>query len=216
MDLVIFDCDGVLVDSEMLASRALAAYLTDLGRPTTDAECRAHFTGISLKSVAEKARTLWDLHLPDDFVGQLRKRDKAIFEAELQPVPGVREALQALTMGMCVASSGTLEKINHSLDITGLAPFFGDRLYSAQQVEHGKPAPDLFQLAHREMGAPELCRTAVIEDSPAGVQGARAAGMWVFGFVGGSHCGPDTAVALKKAGAHEVFDDMRNLASLLA
>ena len=216
MDLVIFDCDGVLVDSEMLASRALAAYLSDLGRPTTDAECRAHFTGLSLKSVAEKVQTMWAMTLPDDFVSQLRNADKAIFEAQLQAIPGIRQALESLTIPFCVASSGTLEKITHSLTITGLLDHFDGHLFSAQQVKNGKPAPDLFQLAHQQMGAPDPCRTAVIEDSPAGVQGARAAGLWVLGFVGGSHCGPDTAAALQGAGAHVIFDDMRDLAELLS
>jgi len=215
--LVIFDCDGVLVDSEMIASRELAAYLSDLGRPTQAHECRAAFTGMSIKSVGELVQRDWGLDLPDDFVDQLRARDRVAFERDLQAVHGVAELLQRLShsqTAFCVASSGTPGEIRHSLGITGLITHFGERLFSASQVAHGKPAPDLFELAAYEMGtAPENC--VVIEDAAPGVRGGVTAGMEVLGFVGASHAGPETAEALKASGAHIVFSEMSELPKLL-
>jgi len=215
--LVIFDCDGVLVDSEMIASHELAAYLSELGRPTDGAECRATFTGMSIKSVGEVLRHEWGLALPDDFIERLRARDRVAFERNLQPISGITKILDHLKQAQiqyCVASSGTPEKIHHSLSITGLAAHFGDNLFSASQVEHGKPAPDLFALAAVEMGAAvEDC--VVIEDAPAGIQGAVAAGMDVLGFTGGAHCDVNSANALLFAGAKTTFTDMADLPDLL-
>lgn len=200
---VIFDCDGVLVDSELIASRELAAYLTDLGRPTTGQECRDNFTGLSLQSVAGKVKQSWGVTLPDDFVTDLRRRDVHAFERDLTAVPGVSDVLDALDAAgvrYCVASSGTPEKIHHSLNLTKLLDRFDGHLFSATQVGHGKPAPDLFLHAAASMGvAPKTC--TVIEDSPAGVTAGKAAGMRVLGFTGGSHCGPGYSSGLKQADA---------------
>lgn len=213
--LIIFDCDGVLVDSELIASRELAAYLTHLGRPTTDAECRETFTGLSIQAVGEKVRRDWKFDLPDDFVAALRQRDRAAFDRDLTAIPGVEAVLDHLDargLRYCVASSGTPEKIRHSLELTGLIRRFGAHLFSASQVTHGKPAPDLFLFAARTMGsAPQDC--LVIEDSPAGVAGAKAAGMRVLGFTGGGHCGP--GYAAKLADADAVFSDLGKLRDLL-
>ena len=214
-NLVIFDCDGVLVDSEMIASRELAAFLTDLGRPTTDAECREAFTGLSIRSVGDKVRDDWGLSLPDDFIEQLRERDRTAFERDLKAVPGVEavlDSLESARVRVCVASSGTPEKIRHSLTITSLLERFDGHLFSASQVERGKPAPDLFLHAAQAMNAdPAGC--LVIEDSPAGIAGARAAGMRVLGFAGGGHCGPGYADKLVEA--ERVFDAMADLPGLL-
>jgi len=213
--LVIFDCDGVLVDSELIASRELAAYLSDLGRPTSAEQCREAFTGLSLKAVADMVRKDWGVALPDDFVSALRARDQKAFERDLKAIPDIEhtlDALDAMKIRYCVASSGMPEKIHHSLTLTGLLHRFDGHLFSAAQVEHGKPAPDLFLLAARTLGiAPADCW--VIEDSPAGVQGAKAAGMRVLGFTGGSHCGPRYAEKLSAADA--VFADMRDLLNYL-
>lgn len=199
--LVIFDCDGVLVDSEMIASRELARYLTDLGRPTQDAECRHAFTGLSIQSVGDKVRTEWGVALPATFVEELRARDRVAFERDLKAVPGVTDALDALDrlgIAYCVASSGMPEKIRHSLTITRLIDRFDGNLFSAKQVANGKPAPDLFLLAAETMGfAPAHC--LVIEDSLAGVEAARRASMRVLGFVGGSHCDQGYDEKLKDA-----------------
>ena len=213
--LIIFDCDGVLVDSELIASQELAAYLSDLGRPTTGAECREAFTGISIQAVCDKVRRDWGLDLPHDFVAALRERDRHAFARDLRAIPGIFTALDALDakgLRYCVASSGTPEKVRHSLEITDLIHRFNGHLFSASQVAHGKPAPDLFLFAARSMNtSPNDCR--VIEDSPAGVAGAKAAGMRVLGFTGGGHCGPNYAAKLNAADT--VFDDMAALVSLL-
>lgn len=214
-ELVIFDCDGVLVDSELIASRELAAFLTDLGRPTEAAECREQFTGLSIQAVGEKVRAHWGVALPADFVAQLRARDQEAFERDLTAIPGIEAVLDAVSgagVHMCVASSGTPEKIRHSLELTGLIDRFDGDLFSAAEVEHGKPAPDLFLHACARMNArPET--TFVIEDSAAGVAGAKAAGMRVLGFTGGGHCGP--GYAAKLSGADAVFADMAELPGLL-
>lgn len=213
--LIIFDCDGVLVDSELIASRELAAYLSDLGRPTHAEECREVFTGLSLQAVSALLVEKWGVALPNDFVAQLRTRDRAAFERDLKPVPGIFHALTALEqkdIPYCVASSGTPEKIRHSLTLAGLLERFDDHLFSASQVVHGKPAPDLFLLAAHTMGmAPAAC--IVVEDSAAGVQGAKAAGMRVLGFTGASHCGPGYAAKLNQADA--VFSDLDALLDYL-
>ena len=213
--LIIFDCDGVLVDSEMIASRQLAAFLSELGRPTTPAECRATFTGMSIKSVGELVCRDWDMTLPNDFVEQLRLRDIDAFARELKPIQGVADILSELSSSQtafCVASSGTPEKIRHSLTITGLLDFFNGNLFSASQVTHGKPAPDLFEFAAYEMGVPPE-QSIVIEDAAPGVQGGVAAGMTVFGFTGGSHCTDETQEQLRSSGAAEVCTSMDEILS---
>lgn len=212
---IIFDCDGVLVDSELISSRELASFLSDLGRPTSAEECRENFTGLSLKSVSDMVREDWGVTLPEDFITALRTRDQAAFDRDLKAIPGIHEALDILDnrgLRYCVASSGSPEKIQHSLMLTNLTDRFGDHVFSATNVAHGKPAPDLFLWAAQTMGAaPADC--VVIEDSPAGVQAAKAAGMRVLGFTGGAHCGEGYAQKLKNADV--VFDDMAALGELL-
>ena len=215
--LIIFDCDGVLVDSEMIASRELAYFLSDLGRPTQPAECRELFTGMSIKSVAQLVKLNWGLALPDNFVEQLRERDRSAFERELKAVPHVKDVLAQVRradIALCVASSGTPEKVRHSLSLTGLLDFFDGHLFSATQVAHGKPAPDLFTLAATRMGI-AAAHCLVIEDAAPGVQGGVAAGMEVFGFIGASHCGPQSGHALRASGASRIFDNMTALPALL-
>ncbi|OEJ64064.1 HAD family hydrolase [Magnetovibrio blakemorei] len=217
LQLVIFDCDGVLVDSEMIASRELALYLSDLGHPTEAAECRQLFTGMSIQSVADKVGTEWGLSVPIDFIEHLRARDRIAFERELKAVAHVEEALEHLhqaNIPFCVASSGTPEKIRHSLELTELLPWFDNHLFSATQVAHGKPAPDLFTFAAKRMGVP-AGHCLVIEDATPGVQGGVAAGMDVFGFIGASHCTPHSGEALLASGAKCIFEHMADLPALL-
>ncbi len=216
--LVIFDCDGVLVDSESLANRVLAAYLTELGLPTTFDESVARYIGTSIASVRAKAEADLGRPLPDDFETELWARDRVVFDRDLKPISGVAAALKAIVAGggeTCVASSGSPQKIRHSLSLTGLGQHFDERIYSASQVAHGKPAPDLFEFAARQMSA-AVDDCLVIEDSTAGVTAARAAGMRVFGFTGGGHATPTLAETLKAAGAALVFDNMRRLPGLVA
>jgi len=212
-DLLIFDCDGVLVDSEMIASENLAAHLGDHGVDISAAQCRRRFTGYSLEKMMAEL-TDDGARLPDDFLATLRQRDVIAFARNLKPLPGINSFLKESTLPRCVASSGITEKIRTNLYTTGLLGFFEQAIFSADMVAHAKPAPDLFLLAARQMGAdPKRC--LVIEDSALGIQGAIRAGMRVFGFCGGSHCGPDYAEMLRDAGAPVVFDDMVDLAELI-
>ncbi|MGZ8410023.1 MAG: HAD family hydrolase [Hyphomicrobium sp.] len=145
--LVIFDSDGVLVDSEPIASRVLAEALTDLGFATSSRDAIDRYTGISLKAVLAKIEAEWGRRLPADFVATLGQRDVAAFQAELQPMSGILEALEALdqvNVAKCVASSGTLAKLRVTLGVSGLIRYFEPHIFSAEMVESGKPAPDLF------------------------------------------------------------------------
>ncbi|WP_316975851.1 HAD family hydrolase [Shumkonia mesophila] len=213
-DLVIFDCDGVLVDSELLASRLLAEALAAEGYAVTEADCRARFTGISIRSVIEIIEAERGTPLPADFEDKVRANDLAVFARELKAVPGVAAALARIPTAKCVASSGAPEKIRHSLTVTGLIDFFAPHLFSAHMVRRGKPAPDLFLFAAAKMGV-EAARCVVVEDSAAGVAAAGAAGMPVLGFAGGGHAGDGYAAMLKATGAARVFDDMAELPALL-
>lgn len=213
-DLVIFDCDGVLVDSEVISCRVHAEALTLHGYPITTEQVGARFMGRSaLDAHAEIGRELGRV-LPDDFE-ELRKA--AILNAlatSLEPIPHIHVALDAITLPICVASSGFPAKIKQSLTSTHLHARFAPHIFSASQVARGKPAPDLFLFAAEQMKAsPGRC--LVIEDSLPGITGALAAGMTVLGFHGGSHCRPGYGATLHAAGAVATFDDMRQLPGLI-
>jgi HAD superfamily hydrolase (TIGR01509 family) len=208
VDLVIFDCDGVLVDSERLAVRIEAEVISSLGWPLTEPEIVERFVGRSDSYMqAEIERRIgravdWDV--------EFAPRYREVFERELTPVSGVVDALDAITTATCVASSGTHEKLRFTLGLTGLYDRFAGRIFSVTEVANGKPAPDLFLHAANRMGVGPV-RCAVVEDSVAGIQAGVAAGMQVFGFAGGV----TDAAKLRRDGVH-VFDDMRSLAALLA
>ena len=200
--LVIFDCDGVLVDSEPIASRVLAEALSEIGFPLTAQQAIDRYTGISVGAVLARVEAEWGRRLPADFAALLGERDRAAFAAELQPVSGVVEMLAGLDLPRCVASSGSIEKIRSNLRITGLLPYLEPHLFSATMVARGKPAPDLFLHAAAMMAVPPA-RCVVVEDSLAGVRAARAAGMRVFGFHGGGHARPDAAAEIGRASCRE-------------
>jgi HAD superfamily hydrolase (TIGR01509 family) len=214
-DLVIFDCDGVLVDSEALACVVHADVLTQHGYPITADQVHERFLGRSAREARFEVEAEMGRALPDDYTAQLRATIDRVFDAKLQPIPHIAETLAQLTKPICVASSGTPTRIRSSLTTTGLLARFDPHLFSALQVDRGKPAPDLFLFAAAQMGvAPERC--VVIEDSIPGVTAGVAAGMTVFGYHGGSHCSPASAEGLRAVGAHLVFDDMRQLPGLIA
>ncbi|WP_262296200.1 HAD family hydrolase [Microvirga sesbaniae] len=207
--LLIFDCDGVLVDSEPLSCRIDAEILTECGVPYTAEDVARDFTGVSIKDQIARIESERGVRLPDDFTERLNRTLFQRFEAELKPIAGVRDAILSLPLPRCVASSSIPERIALSLRVTGLADLF-DHVFSSTQVARGKPAPDLFLHAAGQMNArPEDC--LVVEDSVAGVQAAIAAGMRVIGFAGGGHCGPDHAEKLRWAGAPVVIDRMAEL-----
>jgi HAD superfamily hydrolase (TIGR01509 family) len=215
-DLTIFDCDGVLVDSEVISCRAHADTLTRHGYPITSDQVFDRFLGRSMRKATLEIEAELGRRLPDDFHTQVYAEIFRLFAASLEATPHIEEALAAIALPVCVASSGPPEKISTSLNHVGLYGRFAPHIFSfsAVQVPNGKPAPDLFLFAAERMRtSPERC--LVIEDSVAGVTGARAAGMTVLGYHGGSHCRPNTADMLRAAGAATTFDDMRQLPGLI-
>ena len=215
VDLVIFDCDGVLVDSEVISCRVHATVLTRNGYPITTEQVHDRFLGRSLRDSSLEVEAEIGRSLPDDFDVQVKRELFNAFTATLQAMPHIDDALTAITQAVCVASSGPPDKIRHSLTHVALYDRFSPNIYSAVQVERGKPEPDLFLFAAERMGV-SPARCLVIEDSIPGVTGARAAGMTVLGFHGGSHCGVGYCNRLRKAGASVTFDDMRQLPGLIA
>jgi HAD superfamily hydrolase (TIGR01509 family) len=184
--LIIFDCDGVLIDSEIISADVLVA-LAARHRVTIDrAYVRNHFQGRSFPTVARIIRDSFAVDLPPDFEANYRAELLARFEADLRPTPGIADVLARLTVPSCVATSSSPPRAARSLAISGFAPFFADRVFTASLVPRGKPAPDLFLHAAARMGhPPERC--LVIEDSKPGVEAAQAAGMPVLIYAGASH-----------------------------
>jgi HAD superfamily hydrolase (TIGR01509 family) len=210
MTLLIFDCDGVLVDSEHLACAALAEVMTTLGHSMTADEAMRTFAGRSLKDVLARAERLLSRPIPKDLGEQAAVQLMARFRRELQAVAGVKEAIAALPYRRCVASSSDPSRLTLSLDVTGLSALFRNNVFSAVEVANGKPAPDLFLLAARRLGEdPSSC--IVIEDSVLGVEAAGAAGMAAIGFAGASHANQGLAERLAAAGAEPVIHSMANL-----
>ncbi len=215
VDLIIFDCDGVLVDSEVISCRAHAETLTRHGYPITADQVLDRFLGRSMRQATLEVEAELGRGLADDFHTQVYAEVFRLFAASLTAIPHIEEALAAIALPVCVASSGPPEKISASLNRVGLYDRFAPNIFSASEVRNGKPAPDLFLLAAARMkAAPDRC--LVIEDSVAGIAGARAAGMAVLGFYGGSHCREGYAETLRAAGAAMTFDDMRQLPALIA
>ena len=206
-DLIIFDCDGVLVDSEVLSCRCLSEVLAGYGINLNLDEALNLFLGRSSTAVLDHYQAL-GRSIPAQFYDELRIGVRAAFLSGLCPIDGVRSVLEGLEVPYCVASSSDLDRVSFSLSLTGLAPHFGTRLYSAQMVERGKPAPDLFLYAAERMQANSR-RTLVVEDSVSGITAAKAAGMTAWGFVGGSHYqSRDGKAILLGAGADRVFERM--------
>ena len=207
--LVIFDCDGVVVDSEPLANRVLNARLEALGLPLSLEESAARFTGRSMAGCVALVERLLGRPVPENFVADLRRETRAAFERGLEPVPGIVAVLERLPLPFCLASSGSHEKIRHSLRLTGTDRYFGqDRIFSAEDVARGKPAPDLFLHAASRCGVrPGACTG--VEDSVPGVEAAVGAGMRVLGFA--ARTPPRT---LEVAGA-TIFSKMDQLPGLL-
>ena len=212
--LVIFDCDGVLVDSERLSIRVDMVYLERLGWPMTEAEIVERFVGRSDADMRATIEAQLGGPIPADIDEEFETLYRETLERELEPVEGVAAVLETLEregVPVCVASSGTHAKIGRSLARTGLARFFDDRIFSATDVTHGKPAPDLFLHAAATMGV-KPSRCAVIEDSAYGVQAALAAGMRAYGYAGGVTPGERLRTA---GGEVTLFDAMSELVALL-
>jgi HAD superfamily hydrolase (TIGR01509 family) len=206
-DLIIFDCDGVLVDSEVLSCRCLSDVLAGYGISLGLDQALDLFLGRSMTAVLDHYKTIGRLD-PEQFSAELRAGVRAAFLSALCPIEGVSSVLEGLHTPHCVASSSDVDRVSFSLSLTGLASHFDGRLYTSQMVERGKPAPDLFLHAAERMQA-DPGRTLVIEDSISGVRAGKAAGMTVWGFVGGSHYqSRDGKAILCEAGADRVFGRM--------
>ncbi|MET3581470.1 HAD superfamily hydrolase (TIGR01509 family) [Mesorhizobium robiniae] len=212
-ELVIFDCDGVLIDSEILACRIDAEELNAIGYPITLEEVVLRFTGLpsgSMRAVVER-----DLGrpLPDNFEAIIRKKTSDAYRTDLTAIAGMAEFIDALDIPACVASSSAPDKLRYGLELTGLYQRFAPNVFSTTMVANGKPAPDLFLHAARTMGV-EPDRCVVVEDSTAGVRAGVAAGMHVVGFTAGSHCGQGHGERLLEAGALSIASHPEVLATL--
>ncbi len=213
-ELIIFDCDGVLIDSEAVACRVDAGCFAEVGITISAETIMDRYLGISAAAMCADIEQRHGCRLPDDFPDTMRQRIAAAFETELMAIPGVEAVLEALPQRRCVASSSAPDRLRHSLSLTGLLRYFDPHVFSATQVAHGKPAPDLFLFAAAAMQAtPASC--VVIEDSIPGVQAAVAAGMRVLGFTGGGHCRPGHADRLRTAGAAAVASEARQIPDLI-
>lgn len=213
--LVIFDCDGVLVDSEPIAIDVLIETVAARGVAIGRASAYRDFLGRTLKAVSASLKAQYGVEMDEGALADMRHALYGRYQRDLKPMPGIADVIDRLDMPICVASSSVLERIEVSLKLTGLYARFAPHIYSATMVQKGKPAPDLFLHAAEKMGvAPDQC--VVIEDSPAGVQAAQAAGMAVFAFTGGGHVGPAGLVdALSALEPDLMFDDLRRLPDLL-
>jgi HAD superfamily hydrolase (TIGR01509 family) len=210
MPLLIFDCDGVLVDSEPIACAAFAHVVTSLGHAMTTADVVRDFGGRSLADATKEVEKRLGRPIPADTWEQAGRDLLERFRCELEAMPGLQEAISALPYPRCVASSSVPDRIRVSLEVTGLAPLFGPHVFSAVQVRRGKPAPDLFLFAAEQMGH-GAADAVVIEDSVFGIRAARAAGMAAIGFVGGGHATAALATELTKAGADVIISTMAAL-----
>jgi beta-phosphoglucomutase-like phosphatase (HAD superfamily) len=212
LELVVFDCDGVLVDSEVISNRVLGTLLAEEGVPLTLAETRRHYQGVLLDEILTRTEDRFGRRLPDGFLDRFQADRNEEFRRALKPVAGAArmiERVQAAGVPVCVASQGKLDKTRMTLGLTGLDRLIPDgAVFSAYSVPRGKPHPDLFLYAAAEMGA-SPGRSVVIEDTPSGVIAGVAAGMRVLGFAGDS----DEA-ALREAGA-EVFESLDQVPGLL-
>jgi HAD superfamily hydrolase (TIGR01509 family) len=215
VELVIFDCDGVLIDSEVIAARTHAQALAALGHAIGMDEMIERFTGVPDRDMYAVLERDMGRALPADYDAQAKAAIARAYARDLKAVSGVEEALAKIELPVCVASSSVPEKLRLGLETVGLYARFAPNVFSATEVPRGKPWPDLFLFAARRMGVPPE-RCIVIEDSVAGVKAGVAAGMTVLGFSGASHCGAGHAEVLRQAGARAVFADMRQLPTMLA
>ena len=213
-DLVIFDCDGVLIDSELLSVEADLACLAEESLDISAEEILERYTGISMAGMLVDLEARFGRTFPD-FADRHRQQLRALFEAGLKPIAGVREVLASLACKACVASSSTPERLQHALTLVGLFDRFHPHIFSATEVTRGKPAPDLFLHAAERMGVPPAS-CVVIEDSVPGVIAAVAAGMTALGFTGGAHCRPGHDSRLYAKGAALVIDNMPQLPRALS
>lgn len=215
-ELLIFDFDGVLIDSEQMGCQVWADMFGKLGIDVSVETMLTHYTGKSGPNICSQVENDYGCSLPVDFLDQVNTAVEGLFETELDVVNGVHETMEKLRLPMCVASGSRPERLFQCLRVTGLDKYFNkENVFSSHEVKNGKPAPDIFLYAAKKMNvAPEKC--IVIEDSIAGVQAGKAAGMYVLGFSGGSHCREDHPGKLKTVGADVNFSSFALLPEIIA
>ena len=213
-DLIIFDCDGVLIDSEGLAFQSFLEVVADCGVYMTVAEAVERYAGRSEAFALSDLESRHRVTFPSDFSEKNVARRTQLFAQKLKAMPGLFDLINALPHKKCVASSSSPERLSQTLGLVGLWDRFAPYIFSSTQVKNGKPAPDLFLFAAEQMGVPPSS-CLVIEDSVPGVRAAQAAKMRVFGFTGGSHCGTGHADKLRREGAEQVFSDMSQITEAL-
>lgn len=214
-DLIIFDCDGVLVDSETLSVRAYDAVYAKAGLPLPEGALAKCF-GLKQAVILDKFAKMQGRRLSQDEENEIWPQTKKLFENELKPTPNVEAFLTTLHGKIAVASSSEPKRLSFSLGKTGLKRFFGEHIYSTALVKNGKPAPDIFLYVAQKLKS-EPQKTVVIEDSPYGIMGAKAAGMTAIGYLGGAHIAlmPGHGAVLQKAGADFVADNWADIAAFL-
>lgn len=210
---IIWDCDGVLIDSEVIACGVMLDHFAALGYHLTLEDFIIRFMGKNFRRICAEIADETGIDIQADFNADAYKAEQyAAFEKSLQPSLGVREFLQSCAVPVAVASGSELARLHLTLDVTDLRSFFGAHIYSADMVKNGKPAPDIFLHAAKRLGiAPEEC--LVIEDGIHGIHGAQAAGMEVWAYLGGSHMTPRAREAVLAAAPDRHFDDMTALAN---
>lgn len=212
---IIFDCDGVLVDSEILTAEFEAELLRHFGVHLSSDVIKERFAGRTARGQWLELAAEYKLVLPEDFLEYRKRHAMENFTRRLRPVAHVSETLGKLTAKLSVASNSEQDMLHLKLRVTGLIGHFGDRILSVDHVARPKPAPDLYREALAKAGIPRL-ESIVVEDTPTGIAAAMAAGISVLGFVGASHNTPETPTKLKDAGAFAVIDDMRRLPAIVA
>jgi HAD superfamily hydrolase (TIGR01509 family) len=216
-DLVIFDCDGVLVDSEIVAARVEADLLTKAGFPISADEVASQYSGLRFAEILRKVEEISSIPLQASLIEESERKVDRKLASSLRAIEGAAEAAAAITIARCVCSNSARDRISAMLTKTGLMPLFKDAIHSSDDtpLKRCKPEPDVFLLAAEKHNA-DPARTIVVEDSLHGVNGARAAGMRVIGFTGASHSYPGHAEILSEAGAETVINRMANLPETLA
>jgi HAD superfamily hydrolase (TIGR01509 family) len=217
-DALVFDFDGVLIESEYLGNKQIADYLTGIGHPITPEESMARFMGLAGRDFLDAIEQWMGHALPDDFHTVRAAEDERVMREGIEAVSGAVAFVRALPADLpkAVASSSSTRWIRRHLDHIGLAGAFGDHIYSGREhVARGKPAPDIYLHAAAALGVP-IARCCIIEDSPVGATGAVASGAHVIGFVGGSHCAPDHGDRLHAKGMQDVATSFDEIARLIA
>ena len=214
IELIIFDCDGVLIDSEIIVCRLTSEEFTRLGFPVSTQHVIERFAGRPEHEMIEEVEAEWGQAVPPEFFTSLKRRVEEAYATELQIMPGIAELLEGLRADFCVASSSYPTKLRLGLETVGLYKRFAPNVVSASYIAHGKPAPDIFIYAAGWMQT-TVTKCLVIEDSIPGVRAAVAAGMRVFGYTGGTHCPPGHEKRLLEAGAERVFGDFAAMDGVL-